>query len=785
MNFKNWLILFFILRLLNIHSQNNCNSPIQLCFSNNSSISFPGVITGTAQVGPYYGCLASQPAPTWFYIKTNAAITSSVTEFVISSSANYDVDAILWGPFASNTSFCSSISVPTSTIDCSYSTAFTETLTIPNTLPNQYYLLMVTNYSGIAQNINITCVQGDNNIFCPPTSPIADFLLSSATICQGQSVSITDASSPTSSITVWNYNCAAATPSNSNLQNPVLTFNTPGTHTISLTVGISGLMSTVTKTIQVNPIPLVTVTPNNPTICAGKTATVNLSGASSFTTNPGNITSATFTVNPTSTTIYTITGISPFGCVATRKDTITVINPPTIFSSVSSNTVCFGSSVTFSNSGGASYTLSPSAFTGNTINISPSALGTTIYTITGTGTGPFGCINTKTISVTTFSLPIVSVAPSNTTICSGTTLLLTASGAANYTWTTGANTTNIGVSPSASASYSVIGTNSFGCQNSAGSAVNVVNAPIVSINTPSTNVCFGYTMNVVANGASNYTWSTGATTNTINLQPFFNTTYSVVGTNGGSCSDTAFLSITVLPLPSVSASASSTIACVGQTIALTATGNAIQYGWNPGTLIGANQVVQVFAPTTYTAGGYGANGCGFISTVFVDVQNGNTVVPIATPNTICVGDSAILSVIGGTVPTWSLNAFPNTSIVTPIAPTNYTLSAVDFNGCVSDVVFTVDINTNCDVIVYNGFTPNGDGTNDFFVIDNIDKYPNNNVHIFNRWGNKLFSTSRYNNVTNNWDGKVNGKPVASGTYYYLIVNDNNKVLKKGWVEITN
>ena len=89
------------------------------------------------------------------------------------------------------------------------------------------------------------------------------------------------------------------------------------------------------------------------------------------------------------------------------------------------------------------------------------------------------------------------------------------------------------------------------------------------------------------------------------------------------------------------------------------------------------------------------------------------------------------------------------------------------------------------MIVYNGFTPNGDGTNDFFVIDNIDKYPNNNVHIFNRWGNKLFSTSRYNNVTNNWDGKVNGKPVASGTYYYLIVNDNNKVLKKGWVEITN
>ena len=87
--------------------------------------------------------------------------------------------------------------------------------------------------------------------------------------------------------------------------------------------------------------------------------------------------------------------------------------------------------------------------------------------------------------------------------------------------------------------------------------------------------------------------------------------------------------------------------------------------------------------------------------------------------------------------------------------------------------------------VYNGFTPNGDGINDTWVIDNIDKYPNNKVFIFNRWGNKLFQTSNYDNKNNYWDGKANGKTVTSGTYFYIIANSEEKLLQKGWIEITN
>lgn len=780
-----YLLMLCILSYVEIHAQNTCNNPIELCFTNNSSISFPATTSGNAQGGAAYGCLLTQPRPTWFYIKTNAAITNSVTQFVISSSANFDIDAIIWGPSPSNTAFCSVISNSTSIIDCSYSTSVTETITISNTQANQYYILMVTNFNGSPQNINITCTQGGNNINCNANTPNADFSLSNSTICAGQSVQLTDLSAPAGSITSWYYNSSAATIPYSTLQNPTFTFNTPGTHTISLAVASSGsLTSTITKTIQVVPKPTVSITLSNQTICAGKTATINLTGATAYTTSPGNITSSSFTVNPSTTTIYAVTGINTFGCSGYVSDTLQVITSPTILSSANPSGVCLGSNVTFSNSGSSTYTLSPTGLTGSIINTVSTIVGTKVYTVTGTAST--GCSNTTTVSVLTYSLPVILITPSNTTICAGSSVTLSGSGGVSYTWNGGFNTSQlIIVSPTVTSTYSVDGFDSNNCQNTASTTVNVVSTPIVSINSPSTSICMGYTMAVVANGAASYTWSNGATTDTTNIQPFTNVTYSVIGSNGGSCKDTAFLNIVVKPLPTVLASANTTLACTGQTVNLTASGNAVNYLWQPNSLLGANQVVQILAPTTYTVYGQGTNGCAFLNTIFVNVQNGNAVIPVVTPSAVCIGDTAFFSVIGGTVPSWSASIIPNSSFVTPITATSYTLSASDFNGCLSDIVFTVGINSDCDVLVYNAFTPNGDGINDFFIIDNIDKYPHSNVYIYNRWGNKLFNTTGYNNQTNNWDGKVNGIAVTAGTYFYTITNDKNKLLKKGWIEITN
>lgn len=76
---------------------------------------------------------------------------------------------------------------------------------------------------------------------------------------------------------------------------------------------------------------------------------------------------------------------------------------------------------------------------------------------------------------------------------------------------------------------------------------------------------------------------------------------------------------------------------------------------------------------------------------------------------------------------------------------------------------------------YNVFTPNNDQRNDFFVIENVQLYPGNELSIYNRWGKEVYRKSNYDNT---WDGKNQ----TSGTYYYLLKMANGASYK-GWVEI--
>jgi len=88
-----------------------------------------------------------------------------------------------------------------------------------------------------------------------------------------------------------------------------------------------------------------------------------------------------------------------------------------------------------------------------------------------------------------------------------------------------------------------------------------------------------------------------------------------------------------------------------------------------------------------------------------------------------------------------------------------------------------------DLIVYNGISPNGDGNNDSWKIKGIEKYPENTVNIFNRWGDKVREFANYNNTTRIWNGtNEQGEPLPNGTYYYILEVKNVGVLK-GWIFI--
>lgn len=89
----------------------------------------------------------------------------------------------------------------------------------------------------------------------------------------------------------------------------------------------------------------------------------------------------------------------------------------------------------------------------------------------------------------------------------------------------------------------------------------------------------------------------------------------------------------------------------------------------------------------------------------------------------------------------------------------------------------------CKVKVFTGFTPNGDGINDVWTIENIAEFPNNKVSIYNRWGTEVYSSKKYDNKTNYWpNADILGKLPAS-TYFYIIDLGDGSKLIKGWVEL--
>lgn len=165
-------------------------------------------------------------------------------------------------------------------------------------------------------------------------------------------------------------------------------------------------------------------------------------------------------------------------------------------------------------------------------------------------------------------------------------------------------------------------------------------------------------------------------------------------------------------------------------------------------------------------------------------------VSFSSVNSTCSGASngyGVAKVQSGRAPfTFSWSPAGGTSDTTEaLPPGTYTVTVTDANGfSVTDSVVIAEENIKCDVVIYSGITPNGDGNNDLWVIDYIDLFPDNDVSIFNRWGERVWAAKGYNNVDVVWNGSnQSGAPLPDATYYYVVkVNGKNY---SGWVELTH
>jgi hypothetical protein len=148
-----FLIIILSLICINIFGQGtNCITADPFCTG--TTYDFPAPVNNAiAESGPDYGCLSSQLNPVWYYLQVDLS-----GNFVldIHSSNGADIDYICWGPFTSSTTPCSSGLTSSKIVSCSYSSSSQEWCNIPNTLVGEYYILLITNNSNTATNINIS-----------------------------------------------------------------------------------------------------------------------------------------------------------------------------------------------------------------------------------------------------------------------------------------------------------------------------------------------------------------------------------------------------------------------------------------------------------------------------------------------------------------------------------------------------------------------------------------------------------------------------------------------------
>ncbi|TPE45466.1 Ig-like domain-containing protein [Pontibacter mangrovi] len=246
----------------------------------------------------------------------------------------------------------------------------------------------------------------------------------------------------------------------------------------------------------------------------------------------------------------------------------------------------------------------------------------------------------------------------------------------------------------------------------------------------------------------------------------------------GGCSDTSNVAaVAVLPVPEPPTIAANNVtACLnGSATLAVATPGGMEYRWYTAStggspvFVGPEFVIDNVTETvTYYVETANDQECVSAARAPATVT---VVVPEANAGedvTIIQGQPVELRGSGGATYLWEpATGLNDPTLQSPIARPDetitYTLTITTAEGCVDTASVTVEVIPAIEVP--NAFSPNGDNVNEVWEIKNYEDYPDMRVEVFNRWGNKIFSSKGYGVP---WDGTYNGKELPVATYYYLI-----------------
>ena len=283
------------------------------------------------------------------------------------------------------------------------------------------------------------------------------------------------------------------------------------------------------------------------------------------------------------------------------------------------NLTAAGSSVTslYRNNSNVTFPYSVS----NIISITQSTSSTTSYYFFYDWKLHTGCTSPR-VAVPVHVGPLnVTITSTADTICTGSGVTLTTSGANSYLWMPGSLPGNtITVYPLSTTVYSVTGFVSVGCTGTDLDTVTLVAPPTVTISVSNDTICRGTSTTLTASGASTYTWyPLGTSGSSITVSPANNTNYSVIG-SVGSCTGNSSQFVTVLAPSFTAAAVGSNSICKGDTAVLSVTGTNT-YIWMPGGLTGNTVSVAPLTTKTYTVTGTDLMGCTATQTVIIYVNN--------------------------------------------------------------------------------------------------------------------------------------------------------------------